>query len=353
MLKYSTSTVMKFSTKFSLVAVAIAILVYLCEQWYGLVTRAVWFSHAVKTLAKLDSSDFHAFVDSYDVFDNPKHTDEDEVKVNAVYKVLVPLMELGQLTKFYIPPLMDPERGSFPDLGWNQELFERKMADTMQLEPGKVALDIGCGQGLVADMVQEQSGAKVVGINISPEQIAKAKANAAASGKLGNVLEFDIGSMNDKLAFDDESFDAVYVVQSTCYAHDFGATMAEVARVLKPGGIFSDLAVTTLDNYDADNETHVRMAGEAKRVGVIPIWRSAEYYLDGEWRYKSNFAICLASSSSSLLLWLWWLLLLMLLFARGNCVAHAIGFVSPIVILVAFTSTFSRHSLLYLCVAFP
>ena len=273
---------MTTTTKISLFVVAIAILVYLCERWYGLVTRAVWFGHAVKTLAQLDSEDFNAFVDSYDVFDNPQHTDEDEVKVNKVYKVLVPLMELGQLTKFYIPPMMDPKRATFPDLGWNQELFERKMADTMQLAPGKVALDIGCGQGLVADMVQEQSGARVVGINISPEQIAKAKANAAASGKLGNVLDFDIGSMNDKLAFDDESFDAVYVVQSTCYAHDFGATMAEVARVLKPGGIFSDLAVTTLDNYDPNNDTHVKMAGEAKRVGVIPIWRSAEYYLEGK-----------------------------------------------------------------------
>ena len=160
-------------------------------------------------------------------------------------------MELGALTKFYIPPL-DPSRATFPDLGWNQELFERKMADAMELAPGKVALDIGCGQGLVADMVQDQSGAKVVGINISPEQIAKAKDNAAAKGKLGTVLEFQRGSMNEKLPFEDNSFDAAYIVQASPYAHDFTALLAEVRRVLKPGGIFSDLAVTTLDGYDPE-----------------------------------------------------------------------------------------------------
>ncbi len=267
--------------KLSLFAVALAILVHIGERWYGIVTRAVLCGHAIKTLALLDSADYNAFVDSYDVFDSPKHTDEDETKVNAVYKVLVPLMELGALTKFYIPPLMDKARATFPDMGWNQELFERKMADAMKLSPGKVALDIGCGQGLVADMVQEQSGARVVGINISPEQIAKAKDNAAAKGKLGSVLDFQIGSMNDRLPFPDSSFDAAYVVQASCYAHDFGALMAEVKRVLKPGGVFSDLTVLSLDGYDPKNESHVKMAGEAKRVGVIPVWRPAKYYLDG------------------------------------------------------------------------
>lgn len=267
--------------KLSLVAVTIAILAGVGEMRFGLVPRAVLCGHAIKTLALLGNSDYNAFINSYDVFDDPQHTEEDETKVNAVYKVLVPLMELGALTKFYIPPVMDPKRASFPDMGWNQELFERKMADAMKLSPGKVALDIGCGQGLVADMVQEQSGAKVVGINISPEQIAKAQDHAAGKGKLGTVLDFQMGSMNDKLAFADDTFDAAYVVQASCYCHDFGAFMAEVARVLKPGGIFSDLAVTTLEGYDLDNETHVRMAGEAKRVGVIPVWRSAKYYLDG------------------------------------------------------------------------
>jgi sterol 24-C-methyltransferase len=237
--------------------------------------------HAIKTLVLMENADYDAFVNSYDVFDDPQENKEDEAKVNAVYKVLVPLMELGALTKFYIPPLMDKTKPTFRDLPYNQEIMERKMADAMELVPGKVALDIGCGQGLVADMVQEQSGAKVVGINISPEQLAKARSNAASKGKLGTLLEFEQGSMNERLPFPDNSFDAAYIVQANAYAHNFTSLMGEVRRVLKPGGIFSDLAVCSLDKYDPNNKTHVQMAGEARRVGVIPVWRPRAYYLDG------------------------------------------------------------------------
>jgi len=267
-------------------AVMVAILAGVGEMWFGCrVTcdgsAVTLIARAVKTLAMMEQKDYDAFKKAYVVLDDPQSNKEDEANVNAVYKVLVPLMELGHLTKFYVPPLMDPTRSSFLDLGWNQELFERKSADAMELSAGKVALDIGCGQGLVADMVQDQSGAKVVGINISLEQLAKARFNAEGKGKLGTVLDFKQGSMNDRLPFPDNTFDAAYIVQASPYAHNFTALMAEVKRVLKPGGIFSDLAVTLLDGYDANNATHVRMAAGARRVGVIPVWRSAEYYLDG------------------------------------------------------------------------
>lgn len=235
----------------------------------------------MKTISGMNRSDYHDFINSYDVFDNPQHTVEDETKVNAVYKLLVPLMELGNLRKFYIPPLMDPKRTTFRDLNWNQELLERKMADTMRLSEGKLALDIGCGQGLVAEAIQRYSSAKVVGINVSPEQISRAKANAEKMGKLGTVLDFQLGSMNDPLAFPDNTFDAVYIVQASAYAHDFSKLMAEVRRVLKRGGVFVDLAIPTLDRYDPKNQTHVRMAAEGRRVGVIPVWRPVEYYVDG------------------------------------------------------------------------
>ena len=117
--------------KIAFIALTVAILTALGERWFGISSRVILCSSAVKALALMDRSDFSAFVDSYDVFDDPEHTEEDETKVNAVYKVLVPLMELGALTKFYIPPLMDPSRSTFPDLGWNQELFERKPVFSM------------------------------------------------------------------------------------------------------------------------------------------------------------------------------------------------------------------------------
>jgi SAM-dependent methyltransferase len=148
-------------------------------------------------------SDFEAFLGSYDVFGQPKGDASDEAKVNAVYKVLVPLMALGSLTKYYIPPVMDPSKVGFKYLNHNQVLFEQKVADTLSLKPGHVALDIGCGSGYIAQTIQEHSGAKVVGINVSPEQIATARAHAEASGKLGKLLDFQVASMNDPLPSED------------------------------------------------------------------------------------------------------------------------------------------------------
>lgn len=150
----------------------------------------------------------------------------------------------------------------------------------MGLSPGKVALDIGCGQGLIADTIQEHSGAKIVGINISPDQIATARESAKSKGKLGTVLEFNQASMNDPLPYPDNSFDSVYVMQAITYVHDANKLMREIKRVLKPGGNFSDLSIVTLDNYDEKNATHHRMLEHAKRVSIVPTFRPRQVYED-------------------------------------------------------------------------
>lgn len=176
---------------------------------------------------------------------------------------------------------MDPSQTSFRHMQHQQVLFEHKMADALNLGPGKVALDVGCGQGLVADVVQEHTGAKVVGMNLSPEQIEKARNTAQSKGKLGKLLEFNVGSMNDDpFPYPDKSFDAVYAVQTLGYAHNLTTMMREIRRVLKPGGIFSSLDFVTMDKYNPKNKTQVKMADRAKRVGGIPIWRPIKEHED-------------------------------------------------------------------------
>jgi len=235
---------------------------------------------ALKTLFQFEQADFDNFLNSYDVFDKPQSNKEDENKVNAVYKVLVPLMALGSLTKYYIPPVMDPERMSFKYLNHNQVLFEHKMADTLSVKPGQRVLDIGCGSGYIADTVQAHTGAKIDGINVSPEQISTARDHAQRSGKLGKLLDFQVASMNDRLPFEDNTFDAVYVMQAICYVHDPVALMKEVRRVLKPGGIFSDLSIVTLDSYNPDNQTQYKMMKNAQRVAVVTTFRPRKVYED-------------------------------------------------------------------------
>lgn len=233
---------------------------------------------ALRTLFQFDQSDFDAMLDSYDVFDAPQGDKSDEAKVNAVYKVLVPLMALGSLTKYYIPPVMDPAKVGFKYLNHNQILFEQSVGETLGVKPGQKVLDIGCGSGYIATTIQEATGAHVHGINVSPEQIATARANAERSGKLGKELDFQVASMNDPLPFEDNSFDGVYVMQAICYVHDPKALMKEVRRVLKPGGVFSDLSIVTLDKYDPKNQTQTKMMDNARRVSVVTTFRPRQVY---------------------------------------------------------------------------
>lgn len=103
------------------------------------------------------------------------------------------------------------------------------------LKPGETVLDLGSGGGfdcfLSANAVGPQG--HVIGVDMTEEMIAAARANAARGG-YGNV-EFRLGEIED-LPVDDASVD---VVISNCVINlvpDKGRAFAEAFRVLKPGG---------------------------------------------------------------------------------------------------------------------
>ena len=119
--------------------------------------------------------------------------------------------------------------------GKGRELRQRT-ATLARLHPGDQVLDVGCGTGALALEVQRRVGSagRVVGIDPGEEQIARARAKAARR----NVpIAFQIGVI-EQLAFPDQAFD---VVLSTLMMHHLPASLkaqglAEIARVLKPGG---------------------------------------------------------------------------------------------------------------------
>jgi ubiquinone/menaquinone biosynthesis C-methylase UbiE len=119
--------------------------------------------------------------------------------------------------------------------GKGREL-RRRTITLAGLRPGEAVLDIGCGTGTLAIEAQRRVGnaGRVVGIDPSSEQIARARAKAARR----NVsVEFQVGVI-EQLAFPDQTFD---VVLSTLMMHHLPASLkrqglVEIARVLKPGG---------------------------------------------------------------------------------------------------------------------
>lgn len=112
------------------------------------------------------------------------------------------------------------------------------------IRPGEVVLDLGSGAGvdvfLAAQAVGEEG--RVIGVDMTPEMIARARENAARGG-YANV-EFRLGEI-ERLPLEDSSVD---VILSNCVINltpDKGKVFSEMHRVLKAGGRFSIADIVT------------------------------------------------------------------------------------------------------------
>jgi SAM-dependent methyltransferase len=97
----------------------------------------------------------------------------------------------------------------------------------LDAQPDEHILDLGCGHGQLTQRIAA-TGAIVVGVDASAEMVAAALARgvAAEQGKA------------ESLAFPDGAFDAVFSNAVLHWVQDQEAMMAQVHRVLKPGGRF-------------------------------------------------------------------------------------------------------------------
>ena len=104
-----------------------------------------------------------------------------------------------------------------------------------RLAPGERVLDLGSGAGtdsLVAAQMVGSDG-RVIGIDMTPEMLANARAAAAEMGATN--VEF-VESEAEQLPFGDESFDVVVSNGVIDLIPDKDAVFAEIYRVLRPGG---------------------------------------------------------------------------------------------------------------------
>src|SRR5690349_23878173 len=104
----------------------------------------------------------------------------------------------------------------------------------LNLSPGMTVLDVACGTGNLA-LPAARTGATVTGVDIAPNSIEQARANAKAAGL--NV-QFDEGDA-EALPYEPASFDAVVTMFGAMFAPRPDVVAAELKRVCSPGGVIA------------------------------------------------------------------------------------------------------------------
>lgn len=114
---------------------------------------------------------------------------------------------------------------------WDMTLQTIEMMD---LTGDETVLDLGCGNGwAVRELAKMLPDGSVNGIDISDKMINEARDK---SSDLVNV-NYEVTSA-DKLGFDDAMFDHILSVESFYYYPKLKPVLAEIMRILKPGGRF-------------------------------------------------------------------------------------------------------------------
>ena len=110
----------------------------------------------------------------------------------------------------------------------------RQLAEQALVSAESHVLDIACGQGNTARLLADEFGATVTGVDYSSTLLATARQLTAAAG-LSQRVQFQHADVQ-QLPAADQTFDVVFCECALCTFVDAPRALAEMVRVLKPGG---------------------------------------------------------------------------------------------------------------------
>lgn len=178
------------------------------------------------------------------------------------YDLVTDFYEYGWGRSFHFAPRVPGE--SFRESLVRHEHF---LAEALELKPGMVVADFGCGVGGPLLEIARFSGAKIVGVNINAYQLERAWKLTEDAGMSDMVDFLHCDFLNVEAP--DESFDAVYSIEATCCAPDKVSVYGEAFRLLKPGGCFVAYEYVLTDRFDAQNPYHLQIKADIELGGGL------------------------------------------------------------------------------------
>ncbi len=151
------------------------------------------------------------------------------------------------------------------------------LADLLQrldLKPGDHVLDLGCGSGVLAEYISDQTGARVTGLDYAVSAIDEARRRTADKSDRLTFLQADMNA----LELPSQSFDAAISIDTLYWVADLADTLSQVVRALKPGGQIGIFMLEMLEDDDPPENLEVDKTMPARALAKLGLsYEAADY----------------------------------------------------------------------------
>ncbi|PCE63414.1 bifunctional demethylmenaquinone methyltransferase/2-methoxy-6-polyprenyl-1,4-benzoquinol methylase UbiE [Sediminicola luteus] len=175
-------------------------------------------------------------------------------------KKVTPYRDSSLGKKEQVTQMFDTISGNYDSLnrvisfGIDQSWRRKVVALVKEIQPKKV-LDIATGTGDLAISLSKTGAPEIVGLDISPGMLEIGK-QKIADKNLSKTIDMIVGD-SEALPFENDSFDAITVAFGVRNFENLEKGLAEILRVLRPGGIFVVLETAVPTKFPFKQGYHV------------------------------------------------------------------------------------------------
>jgi len=162
--------------------------------------------------------------------------------------------------------------------------WRRFLVSRLPVGPDDVVLDVATGTAAVALELVRQKGCSVVGVDQSPEMLAEARRRLLLAAETRRIRLVETSAR--KLPFENGSFDGLTGAYLLRYLDDLPAGLAELGRVVRPGGTAAllDFGVPPAPLPRAAWNLYVTAALPLLGRAISPGWHEVGRFLGGSIR---------------------------------------------------------------------